>query len=1076
MRKILQLLFTLSLVFLLLPAVAQAQERTVTGTILSDENKTPLSGVTIRVKGTRRIVVTDANGKFSIKMVPGETLQVSYVGYVTTDVKPGEGNTVGVSLKTADNTMGEVVITAMDQKRNPRELGFSAQKVAGAEVAETQRENFLNGLSGRVAGLTINPTSGQAGASSSIVLRGFNSMALDNQPLFVIDGVIMDNSTQNETSNSGSSLGLVENSTRSINQTANRNTDYTNRIADLNPNDIESITVLKGPEATALYGSQASSGAIIITTKKGKTDGKFTVNYDNAFRISKLTRFPDYSTRWSSGSNGLSSAGGSDLFTYFGPAYADNVKKFDNIGNFFQNGFSQTHNLSAEYGKKNYSFRFSGSFLDQKGVVPENTFKRYTLRLTNTTKIGKFIDFTPSITYTRSQNDKPKRGAGGYLLNLMIWPVINDARDYLDASGGKKLISTLGANGEFDNPFFSVNFNRGYDVTDRITGTFGININPFKWLSISGRFGYDQFTTEGWSFYHPLSSILTRGAGGQQDNYYVDYRGYNHTITATAKKSLGKFNFRLLGGTMWQDYRREQYSVFGTNFVDSVNFAGQMFKNGQVVGMDQINQWMGDSSATRVTSRQRLNRGLLPPGGLPNYVLSRQLAFFGEFAVNYKNLIFFTYSHRFENSSIFPKAYRNYNYPAGSLSVIVSDIFPALKKGAVLNYFKLRTSLASTARSSQPYANQSVFNNVTSSGGGFAYGFTNNNFFLEPEIQKTYEIGTEMKLFKGKLGFDVTYYNTLNEKQIAENFRASYGTGYVLNTINVGSTRNQGLEISVDLTPINRKNFKWNTRFNFNKMKNKVLSLPDNVPEFYISDTWLFNNARGGLIKGGPTTGITSFGYARNLKGDILIDPANGLPVVDASAFINHGDRNPDFTLGWVNTLNYKNWSLNFLWDLKVGGDIFNGTDMYLTQNGISTRTDDRYTPRVIKGVLNDGLQNSTNPTVNTITIIPAYNQTYYTLRLPEEEFIETDVNWFRLRDITLKYNFSPAMIKRIGFVKSLGFFVTANDLILMTNYTGADPAVSCNTAGTRGVGGWGFDFGNVPAPVSVNFGIRAGF
>jgi hypothetical protein len=259
-------------------------------------------------------------------------------------------------------------------------------------------------------------------------------------------------------------------------------------------------------------------------------------------------------------------------------------------------------------------------------------------------------------------------------------------------------------------------------------------------------------------------------------------------------------------------------------------------------------------------------------------------------------------------------------------------------------------------------------------------------------------------------------------------------------------------------------------------MKNKVLSLPDNVPEFYISDTWLFNNARGGLIKGGPTTGITSFGYARNLKGDILIDPANGLPVIDASAFINHGDRNPDFTLGWVNTFTYKNWNLNFLWDLKVGGDIFNGTDMYLTQAGISARTDDRYTPRVIKGVLNDGLQNSTTPTVNTITIIPAYNQTYYVSRLPEEEFIEKDVNWFRLRDITLKYSFSPAMIKRIGFVKSLGFFVTATDLVLMTNYTGADPAVSGNTAGTRGVGGWGFDFGNVPAPVSVNFGIRAGF
>lgn len=1069
MRKILQLFFALSLMLVLLPPAVQAQERTITGTILSEDNKTPLSGVTVRVKGTRRIVQTDSNGKFSLKVSPGEILQVSYVGYETTDIKVGDGATVGISLKTADNMMGEVVVTALDQKRTPRELGYSVQKVTGAEVAETQRENFLNGLNGRVAGLTVNPTGGAAGSSSQIVLRGFNSMALDNQPLFIIDGIIMDNSSVNE-SGGGATLGLVETSARNINQTANRNTDYTNRMADINPNDIETITVLKGPEATALYGSQASSGAIVITTKKGKTDGKFTVNYDNSFRISKLTRFPDYSTRWSPGANGVAS----NLFTYFGPEYAPNVQKFDNVGNFFQSAFTQTHNLTAEYGKKNVSFRFSGSFLDQEGIVPENTYNRYSLRLTNSTKIGKYIDINPSITYIHSSNDKPKRGAGGYLLNLMIWPTTDDARDYLSDDGRKKTLYTVSPNGEVDNPFFNVKFNRGFDQTDRYIATIGININPFKWLSISGRFGYDHFESEGWSFFHPLSSILTKGLGGQQDNYYRSYNGYNHTITATAKKSIGKFNLRLMGGTMWIDNKTEMYSVFGTNFVDSVNSLGQMVKNNVVVTQDQINQWMGDSSATRASTRLRLNRGLLPPGGLYNYYMSRQLAFFGEFAINYKNVAFLTYSHRFETSSIFPKDFRKYNYPAGSLSIIVSDILPSMKKNNLINYMKLRTSLASTARSSSPYANQSVFSNVTSSGGGFAYGFTNNNPTLEPEIQNTYEMGAEMKLFKGKIGFDVTYYNTLNKKQIAENFRASYGTGYVLNTINVGSTRNKGVEVSLDFNPIARKTFTWNMKFNFNRMRNEVVSLPSNVPEFYISDTWLYGNARGGLVTGGPTTAITAAGYTRNNAGDILINPSTGLPIYDAN-FKVRGDRNPNFTVGWINNFKFGNWNLNFVWDLRVGGDIFNATDMYLTLQGISKRTDDRYTPRVIQGVLNDGLQNSATPTRNTIVVIPAYNQSYYTA-LPEEEFIEKDINWFRMRDITLRYTFSPNMIKRMGFLKSLGLFVTGNDLILMTNYSGADPSVNGNTAGTRGVGGWGFDYGNVPAPVSLNFGIRAGF
>lgn len=1069
MRKMLRLFLAFSLMLLLLPQAMQAQERTITGTIVSEDNKTPLAGVTVRVKGTRKITQTDANGKFSVKVNPGEVLLITYVGYTTTEVKPGDGSTVGVSLKTADNTMGEVVVTAMDIKRNARELGYSVQKVSGAEVAETQRENFLNGLGGRVAGLTLNPTSGQAGASTQIVLRGFNSMALDNQPLFVIDGVIMDNSSINE-SGGGASLGLVENSTRNVNQTANRNSDYSNRMADINPNDIETITVLKGPEATALYGSQASSGAIVITTKKGKTDGKFSVNYDNSFRMSKLTRFPEYSTNWSPGTNGVEE----NTFTYFGPAHPANTKKYDNVGNFFQTAFTQNHNITAEYGKKNTSFRFSGSFLDQEGIVPENAFKRYTLRLSNSTKIGKYIEITPAITYIHSTNDKPKRGAGGYLLNLMIWPVTDDVRDYVDNDGRKRLLYSLSPNSEIDNPFFNVKFNRGYDQTDRYIATFSININPTKWLSLAGRFGYDQFKTDGWSFFHPLSSVLGRGIGGQQDNYYRRFNGYNHTLTATVKKSVGKLNFRFMGGSTWLDNKTQMYSVLGTGIVDSINVQNQMIKDQAVVTQDQINQWMGDSSRTKVSLRQRLNRGLLPPGGLYNYSLIRQLAFFGEFSMNYKNLAFFTYSHRFETSSIFPKDYRNYNYPAGSLSFIVSDMIPSLKKNSILNYMKLRTSLASTARSSSPYANQSVFSNVTSSGGGFAYGFTNNNLFLEPEIQSTYEMGTEMRLFNSKLGFDLTYYKTTNKKQIAEGFRASYGTGFVLNTLNVGSTENKGLEISIDYSPIVRKNFNWNMRFNFNRMRNKVLSLPANVPEFYISDTWTYGFARGGLVTGGPTTAITSYGYARNTAGDILINPANGLPVVDAN-FKVRGDRNPDFTLGWVNNFKYKGWALNFVWDLKVGGDIFNATDMYLTLQGVGKRTDDRYTPRIVNGVLNDGLQNSATPTKNTIVIIPAYNQTYYTT-MPEEEFIQKDVNWFRMRDITLRYTFPERVIRKLGFVKTAGLFITANDLILMTNYNGADPVVNGNTSGTRGVGGWGFDYGNIPAPVSVNFGIRAGF
>lgn len=1082
MRKILRVFFGLALVLLLLPQALMAQERTVTGTILSEDNKTPLTGVTVRVKGSKRITQTDANGKFSIKMNPGETLQITYVGYQTEEIKPGDG-AVGISLKTADNMMGEVVVTAMDIKRNPRELGYSVQKLDGNEVKETQRENFLNGLQGRVAGLTINPTSGMAGASSQIVLRGFNSIALDNSPLFVIDGVIVDNQTLVENhggGGQGTNMGLAS-------ARENRTNDYSNRISDINPNDIETVTVLKGPEATALYGSQASSGAIIITTKKSNTNGKFTVNYDNSFRVSKLIHFPRTQNMFSPGTNGvpgttLSSASG----TYFGPAYPSNTQFFDNVENFYQNGFAQTHNLSTEYGKKNYTVRFSGSFLDQKSPIPTNTYKRYNARLSGTVKIGKYLELIPSVSYIRTVNDKPLRGLAGYLLTLMVWPADEDVRDWKTPEGLKKTVFAANPNSELDNPLFNVNRNRSKDQTDRIIGTMGININPFEWLSISGRFGYDTYRSEGYIVNHPFSFYLTRTQGGSLDNYYRNYYGYNHTITATLKKKIGDFSGRLVLGNMWQDYETQMYAVFGTNIIDSVGLNGQMYKadangNPQLFTQAQWESLVGsnpDSTLTRFSTRQRLLNAIRNMDY--NKSINRQAAYFAEASISWKNMIFLTYSHRFEESSIFPKEFRNYNYPAASLSMLISDMFPAIKKGNVVNYLKLRGSLANTARSSQPYANQPVFAFNFGSGGGYFYGFNNGNPLLKPERQRTFEMGTEWRLFKSKINLDVTYYNTRNNDLIGELVRFSYGTGYVLNTINVGSSKNTGIEIALDANLVKTTNFRWNTRINFNRMRNKVLSLPPNVPEYYNSDTWLYGNARGGLRVGYPTTTITGLDYLRNNNGDILIDPSTGVPIPGAPTpaapfFSIIGDRNPNFTTGWQNTFSYKNFKLSFLWDLKVGGDIFNATDMYLTLQGKSLRSSDRLTPRVVNGVLRDGLENTATPTRNTIALTPYYAQTYYTT-MPEAEFIEKDVNWFRLRDLTLSYTFSERFLNNARFIKNLTVFFTGTDLVLFTNYSGGDPAVNGNTTATRGVGAFGFDYGNVGAPVGLNFGLRASF
>lgn len=1036
MRKLLSFMFLLT-GLLLYGIAANAQERTITGKV-SGEDLRPLPGVTVTLKGTSRRTVTDANGNFTIVAKPGDVLQFSSVGRRANEFTVGNSNAVDLVMSNRDDVMSEVVVTVMDQRRNPRDLGTAKQTISGNEVAETQRENFVNGLQGRIAGLTVTSTGGAAGASSQIVLRGFNSLSLDNSPLFVIDGIIVDNSSLNETSNGGVELGLAS-------DRANRGNDYSNRISDINPNDIESITVLKGPEATALYGSQASSGAIIITTKKPAKTGRVGVTYDNSFRTQSLTRLPQIQTMYDAGTNGVPS----DVFTYFGPNFNGQPYLYDNLHNFFRTGFAQTHNLAVEYGKGISSWRFSGSYFNQESPIPTNSYKRYTARLSNSTKIGKF-EFTPSVTFSNSENDKPLRGASGYMLNLLAWPVDNDARIYEDANGLKIPLFNTNPNAELDNPFYNVYKNRSGDETNRLTATFGVNYNPFSFLTIAGRFGYDTYKSTGYTRFDSMSFYVTRAQKGYQDNYYRNYYGYNHTITATARKTIGDFSGRLMVGNMWQNYETRQWAVSGSNLK---SFSAS------------------DSNNTDPATRLRLSNAR---NGLPNYSISRQAAYFGEASIGWKGIVYFTYSHRFEESSIFPKESRNYNYPAGSVSVILSDLLPVLKSGNILSYWKLRGSLASTARSSSPYANQSVFIINTGSGGGFAYGFTNSNPLLRPEKQKTFEIGTEFRLFKNRLSVDAAYYNTKNNDLIVERFRASYGTGFVLNTLNVGSNQNQGVEISLDGTIIQGKDLKWSTRVNATHMWNKVLSLPPNVPEFYISDTWLYANARGGLVVGGPTTTITSYGYARNSKGDILIAPTTGLPVIDAN-FVVRGDRNPDLTLGYLNNFSYKNLRLSFLWDFKIGGDIFNATDRYLTTIGRSARTIDRLTPRVVKGVLQDGLENTATPTANNIAIVPYYNQAYYTT-MPEEEFIEKDVNWARLRDVTLNYTFSSRFLKNIRFVRSLSAFLTANDLILITNYTGADPAVNGNTAGSRGVGAFGFDYGNVGTPVSINIGFKANF
>ncbi len=1070
MRKIASMMKVVVLLLLIFSLPSYGQSQTVTGTVQDADKKTPLQGVTVKVVGTTIAAQTNEKGVFTIRADKGQTLLISFIGFENQRVAVN-GNNLSVSLKSSVTELDEVVV-AMDIKRKPRELGYSNQTVKGDDLKETQRENFLGGLQGRIAGATITQTSGVPGASSTIVLRGFNSLSLNNQPLFVVDGVIRDNSTIDAVSAVPAAAGQ--------NNTSN---DFTNRIADINPNDIESITVLKGPEATVLYGSAASNGAIVITTKKARLSSGRTlsINYDNSFRVQSLQNIPSVYTGFAQGSTGVANPG---TFSAFGPALAPGTTIYDNVGAFFKTSFGMTHNLSADFGSANSSYRASGSYYDQSGVVPNTRLTRVNFRLVNTTKIGKNLSITPSIGYSNSKNNKALKGAAGYLLNLFLWPATDDATNYLLPNGHKRfLIATnniadnafLSTVSETDNPFFAVNKNVSRDRTSNYEANIAVNYNPLKWLSIAGRFGYNYYTTEGFQFTDPESARLPIANKGSLDNYWIKANNYNHTVSATANKTFGKFNTRLTVGTRWSQTELQNYGISGT--LDSTR------------GFD--------SSSTGVNTRTRLSRATLVGSSEWNRRNNYQIAGFGEATIGYNNVVFLTGSLAFESTSVLPAKNRNYSYPGGSISVIMSDIFPKMK-GGILNYWKVRGSLASTARLPDPYSNQSNFvPTVTSALPGVIpvqYAFTNANPELRPERQETYEIGTEFRLFHDVVSVDAAYYNTLAYDQIAQGFRASYGTGFVLNTANNSSVRNQGIEISMNIKPVRSKDFDWDIQFNFNHMWNKVLAIPASIDvsggDYYDASTWLYGNARGGLRPGYSTGTITSSSYKRQdltptgpngvtaNNGAIVITPTTGLPALESQVFRVHADRTIWLTLGTINRFRYKDWNLSFLWDLRVGGDVFNGTNMYLTTLGKSYKTADRLTPRVIQGVLANGLENTATPTPNTIAVTPYYNNAYYSsTNMPEEDYMEHDINAFRLRDISLSYTMPQAMLARSfrGF-RSLSFFLTCNDLVLFTNYSGADPAANGGNASLRGVGAVGFDYGNIAAPLSFNGGFRVGF
>lgn len=996
-----------------------SQGRSVSGVVRSGEQNAPLAGVTVSVKGTNRIVQTDAQGRFTINAETGQTLQFTYVGHQMFEQRITNANNYNITLNTDRQQLSEVVVTAFGQTRARRSLTSATQNIDGEEVSQTGRTNFINALQGRVAGLQVSNTGGLPGSSSQIVLRGGTSFDGNNQPLFVIDGIPVDNST------------LAEGSL--LNDGANRGADYTNRISDLDPNDIETITVLKGPAATALYGIDAANGAIVITTKRAKKGG-FQVNYTNNFRFDQLTRTPELQRVYGTGTLGRSND--STLSAWGGPI--GNTPTFDNLGNFFETGFSNSHNLSFSGGSNLISANVSLNNLSQEGTVPNTEYVRRSVRLNLSSDITPKLKVNTTANYIFSRNSKGTKGASSFYYYSLLWPATKDMRNWVDDNGER--VNLLDVTDNFDNPYFDVNKNGTSDNTKRILLNGSISYDFTNWFNLTGRIGYDTYDTYGLTFYDPQSNYTipnksnAKAVGGTLLDYNQKFSLLNYYLLGNFKHSFGSFNAALTTGLNIDDRESRTDSRYGETFL--------------VPGLISMNN-------TDRAKREAETRGYR----------RRLVGVFGDFKLDYNNYLFLNLTGRNDWSSTLPVENRSFFYPSAGLGFVFTEL---MNSSDFLSYGKLRASYAQVGKDAPPHRIDPALTAFTRTGGGFAVGFFGPNPNIKPETTTSYEFGGEFRLFKNRLTLDATYYSVKSKDQIVSP-RLSYASGYILQLVNAGVMENKGIELVASGRPIVKKDFSWQVITNFFINRNEVKSLPGDFPEFYLSDTWMAGNVRAGYVVGQSYYSLTGYGYQKNEKGEILIG-ANGYPLRDISAFKFIGNREPDFNLGLTNTFRYKNLSFSFLWDWRQGGDIFNATDYALTSLGLSMRTLDRGKTKIFEGVDINGNKNT-----QEVVLSQTYFQSAALGGLNEYNFIERDINWLRLRDINLSYSL-PAKLFNNVFVKGIDLNAGASNLVLITNYTGADPDVNGLNASNRGSGAVGFDYFSLPAPVSYQFGLSVRF
>lgn len=1054
MRK---LRFLLACLFLVGVGLVNAQTKSISGKVNSAEDGQPIIGATVKVKGTTIGTVTNTVGEFKINLPENaKTITVGYVGMQAVEVEAKDG--MVITMQPDALMIDEVVVTAIGIKRSQKALGYSATQVTSADITATGNRSAFNALQGKVAGVEITSASGSPGASTRVIMRGFSSLGGSNQPLYVIDGVPVSNGQIGSTSING---GM----------------DFGNRANDINPEDIESMTILKGGSATALYGSRAASGVIVITTKNGaKSNNKAKVEITSTTTFDSPLRLPYMQNEF--GQGWYDRGGGTaDLQENgsWGPRFDGKLRKWGfvvddqqnvkpyvalptNVKDFFDTGLTLNNSISVSNGDENKSYYLSYGNVTADGIMPTSadSYKRNNLSMRGSTKFLKIFTASASLNYIRKDTKFVPTGQDQAVLDG-LWQSardisIVDQKDYMNKFNNTDNYFTVFA----QNPYFVLNEHGNKFGENRTFGNVNLEAKITPWLTAQVKVGGDvaSSTLKSWR-------AIIKGARAA----YNDEKGQVNEDSYLTSELNTDFML-LINKNIYEDLTFN--AVLGQNF----NQRDSRSQGASVIGLSTPNFYnLSNSSAT--------------PSVYETLSKRRLVGLYGSVDLGFKNMLYLNVSARNDWSSTLPISNRSFFYPSVSGSFVFSEL---LDMKDIISFGKIRAGIAQTGKDADPYQIYDVLAQTTHTDGyrsleyplaGGVNGFSVSNLIgnpnLRPEISTDYEIGLDLKFFQNRLGLDVALYNK-TVKDLIWTATLPVTTGFSAQTQNLGEISNKGIEISLNVVPIKTKDFEWNIFANFTKNNNLLVSLASGLDQISLGGT----SSIGFVGRPGKELGLFEGTVpATDPQGHIIVN-AQGLPTFKDTKEIIGSSQNK-FRIGGGSSISYKGFNIRASFDYRNGGVMYSRTSeiLYFTGNALQTTYNDRQPfiiPNSVQAVMVNGVMTYPENTVaiagfsNTMNLY--YNQSYNAGKGGSYALI--DKTFFKLREVSISYSLPKSLLSKT-FINSVDIALVGNNLLLWTPNSNQFVDPEMTTFGNDMAADFG-DYGATPSTRSLGFNVKLGF